>query len=321
MAWASLVSSRPPPLPTPIRSFHISIVTLQSRLNTNLAAFALQHALRRLEEERQARSGNMGDLQFAKQFLTALDSKPTKYQADHVFDPQTFQMRIPYTLPKLSNPPHPPPPKTTPASAPAPGSESANPTVTITMKSARNPNMTLTLTSIDPTSTTIQALKEQIQSYLGGPTVVHLEKIKVLLNKKPVPPSKKTVTDALDEKSPRGTVEFGVMVMGGAPDPPPQKQTQTRTRAPVPVETEMAAAPASEKAAVEAEEKSTVSSAMEGVETTTTSAEATRESVLETAEFWTDLQGFLEQRIRDQAEAVRLRGVFEQAWRSSNAKP
>ena len=41
----------------------------------------------------------MGDLQFAKQFLTSLDNKPTKYQPDHVFDPKTFQMRIPVSLP------------------------------------------------------------------------------------------------------------------------------------------------------------------------------------------------------------------------------
>jgi hypothetical protein len=46
----------------------------------------------------------MGDLQFAKQFLTSLDNKTTKYQPDHVFDPKTFQMRIPVSLDLLSLP-------------------------------------------------------------------------------------------------------------------------------------------------------------------------------------------------------------------------
>ncbi len=176
---------------------------------------------------------------------------------------------------------------------------------------------------------TIQALKEQVQSYLGGPAVVHLEKIKLLLNKKPVPPSKKTVADALDKQQ-GGDVEFGVMVMGGAPDPPPQVQ---ETRQPREAEM-MAAAPGSEKAAFEAAEEKTKtkdsssSSAMEGVESTTEQpqqqqpGEAARgQAALETTAFWDDLQGFLEQRIRDEAEAVRLRGVFERAWRSSNSNP
>ncbi|KAK4944356.1 hypothetical protein LTR10_016242 [Elasticomyces elasticus] len=257
----------------------------------------------------------MGDLQFAKQFLTSLDNKPTKYQPDQVFDPKTYQMRIPYTLPKLSNPPHPEPPKTKPLQAPAPGSQSANPTITLSLKSARNPNMTLTIPSVDPNTTTIQALKEQTQSHLGGSTVVQADKIKILYNKKPIPPSKKTVAEALDGLVPSGDVEFGVMVMGGAPDPPPQAPA------------EMAAAPESEKAAVEAEGQTAESTAIEGVETTQPESEPVQpggssgEQVLQTSEFWDDLQGFLEQRIRDQAEAVKLRGVFEKAWRSSTSAP
>ncbi|KAL2423923.1 hypothetical protein ABEF95_009977 [Exophiala dermatitidis] len=262
----------------------------------------------------------MGDLQFAKQFLTTLDNKPNKYPSDYAFDPKTFQMRIPYTLPRLSHPPHPLPPKTAP-SAPAPGSESAASTVTVTLKSARNPNMILVVPSVDPTTTTIHALKEQIQSYLGGPTVVHLDKIKVLWNKKPVPPSKRTVAEALDQKTVEGNIEFGVMVMGGAPDPPPQ------TPLSIP-EPQMAGAPLSEKAAVEAEQNKPEPTAMEGVESssTTTSAvvqpgEVSGQDVLRTTEFWVDLQGFLEQRVRDQAEAASLRELFERAWRSTTSAP
>ncbi|KIW68563.1 hypothetical protein PV04_04501 [Phialophora macrospora] len=264
----------------------------------------------------------MGDLQFAKQFLTSLDNKPTKYQADHVFDPKTFQMRIPYVLPKLSTPPHPPPPKTTPTTVPAPGAEPAIPTLTLILKSARNPHMTLTLLSIDPTTTTLQAIKEQIQSYLGGPNVVAIEKIKLLWNKKPIPPSKKTIPEALegsDVVAKGGEVEIGVMVMGGAPDPPPQAQ-------PLASEASKAAAAATTTTSPPASEKLAVgeTTPMEGVESTKEPVQPggiSGEDVLQTSEFWDDLQGFLEQRIRNSEEAVKLRTVFEQAWRSSRAAP
>lgn len=135
--------------------------------------------------------------------------------------------------------------------------------------------------------------------------MVGIEKIKILLNKKPVPPSKRTVVDALDDKP--GTVkeiEFGVMIMGGAPDPPPQQPS--------------ASTAASQKAET---------APMEGVEATRVSSEpvqpgaASGTAVLETTAFWDDLQGFLEQRIRDQSEAQRLRGVFEKAWQSSTSAP
>jgi hypothetical protein len=61
---------------------------------------------------------------------------------------------------------------------------------------------------------------------------------------------------------------------------------------------------------------------MEGVEKVPVSmaAEGSGPSgveVLKQAEFWDDLQGFLERRLRDQGEAARLRKVFEGAWRAS----
>lgn len=169
---------------------------------------------------------------------------------------------------------------------------------------------------MDPSSTTVQSLKEQVQSHLGGSGVVQIEKIKLLLNKKPIPPSKNTVAEALGEKDSKGDIELGVMIMGGAPDPPPQLQVPPA---------EMAGAPESEKAAAEAESKSTP---MEGVETDQAESgapvqlgQSSGESVLQTDEFWDDLQGFLEQRIRNQGEAVRLREVFERAWKSGVSRP
>ncbi|KAJ9644427.1 uncharacterized protein PV06_06358 [Exophiala oligosperma] len=268
----------------------------------------------------------MGDLQFAKQFLTSIDNKTTKYQSDHVFDPKTYQMRIPYTLPKLSNPPHPLPPKTKPAPPPAPGSESARPTVSVTLKSARNPNMTVTLPSVDPGTTTIQGLKEQVQACLGGPGVVQVDKIKLLQNKKPIPPSKRLLTDAVEERDLRGHLELGVMVMGGAPDPTPDQ-----------VAAAVAAVTTSSTGGTTG--ASVQDTPMEGVESTATAntqstsgagpepgvpvrpGEASAESVLQTTEFWDDLQGFLEQRIRNQSDAERLRSVFESAWKSHSSRP
>jgi hypothetical protein len=179
--------------------------------------------------------------------------------------------------------------------------------------------MTLSLSSLNPTTTTIQSLKEQVQSHLGGPSVVGIDKIKILLNKKPVPPSKKTVSDALDDKPATRDIEFGIMIMGGAPDPPPQQHSAAPT---------LATGPGSEKAAAEAAQRtSSQPTPMEGVEATKAAPEpvqpgtASGASVLESPAFWEDLQGFLEQRIRDQSEAQILRGLFENAWRSAKSTP
>lgn len=61
---------------------------------TALASFALTHALQRLEDQKK-RTANMTEVSFAKSFLTTLDNKPTKYQQNHIFDPNTFGVRIP----------------------------------------------------------------------------------------------------------------------------------------------------------------------------------------------------------------------------------
>ena len=185
--------------------------------------------------------------------------------------------------------------------------------------------MTLTVPSIEPTTTTLQAIKEQIQSHLGGPSVVNIEKIKILLNKKPIPASKKSVANALDGSEASGEVELGVMVMGGAPDPPPQTEPPPSLDASI-AAAASTSAPESEKVAVEAEEKKpALGTPMEGVETSTKEpvqpGEASGADVLETAEFWDDLQGFLEQRTRSAEEARKLKEVFQRAWRSSKAVP
>lgn len=186
--------------------------------------------------------------------------------------------------------------------------------------------MTYSLTSTPP-STTIASLKQQLHTYLGGPsTVTSIDKIKILHNKKPIPASKQTIADIVDTDT--KDLELGVMVMGGAPDPPPQDLTSaTRLRSPE------AAGPDSENAAAEAETginpADVTATPMEGIQQTTSHPESnpvqpgdvSGVDVLQTQEFWSDLEGFLAQRIRSQEEATRLRGVFERAWQSGSAVP
>ena len=49
--------------------------------------------------------------------------------------------------------------------------------------------------------------------------------------------------------------------------------------------------------------------------------EATGASALETDEFWTDLNGFLMQRLKDQAQAEELSKLFKSSWESSRSDP
>jgi ubiquitin-like protein 4 len=214
-----------------------------------------------------------------------------------------------FTLPKLSSPPHPPPPKTSSTPA-APGSTSATPTATILLKSTRNPALSLLLPDLATTATTIASLKESVQLAVGGASAVNIEKIKILYNKKPIPASKKTIADAVDHGTAK-EIEFGVMVMGGAPD-----QVKTPAEA-VPVTDAAPTAEAREPVEVNA-------TPMEGVEKgssppVSTAVEGSGPSgvgILKQKEFWDDLQGFLEQRLKDEGEAGRLRKVFEGTWRA-----
>lgn len=275
----------------------------------------------------------MTEVSFAKTFLTTLDSKTTKYQPDHTFNPAEFDLRIPFTLPKLQHPQHPSPPSlsedasssSTAAAQKPPGAEPATTTtntINVTLTSSRNPNMTYTLPSAPP-NTTVASIKQQIHEYLGGgATVASIDKIKILHNKKPIPASKATIADVVGDSTTKN-LELSVMVLGGAPDPPPQQQnTSIKARAPE------AAGPGSENAAVEAVtgQNPADTQEMEGVQQTTSGksesipiqpGDASGSAVLKTEEFWSDLEGFLAQRIRSQEEATKLRQLFEKAWKAT----
>ena len=175
--------------------------------------------------------------------------------------------------------------------------------------------MSLTLQSL-PYTTTISSVKESIQSHLGGPTVLSsLDKVKILLNKKPIPSSKKTIADAFKESDVEGKedVTLSVMIMGGAPDPPSgpaEIPAPSATGEEVPAAAIAASAPGSEKAQAQADK-------MEGVEKQQRPVEvAGWQDEVSKREFWDDLQGFLQQRLKDAEGGKKLRDVIEKAWRA-----
>ncbi|KAJ5222170.1 uncharacterized protein N7469_011057 [Penicillium citrinum] len=229
----------------------------------------------------------MSELSFAKSFLSTLDSRPIKLRADHVFDPEQVGLRVPYTLPRLQAP-HPEMPKKVKKSQ-APGSSKS---INIRVKSARNPVLEFTVPNAPLSTTTIQDIRDAVRGRVtdaqGNP--VALDKIKVLYHRKPVSGTSKTVAEILadepDMLAGGKEVEFGVMILGGA------KAVEAAESQPTYEEARDASPP---KAAV----------GPSGIE------------LLKTDTFWNDLQGYLQQRLKDAEEAERLKTLFKDAWASS----
>jgi hypothetical protein len=145
---------------------------------------------------------------------------------------------------------------------------------------------------------TIHDLKTQYATKSGQP----IDKIKLLLNKKPAADLKTLKDLGVD-----GNVELSVMMMGGASTAttPATEKVEPQMTMPAPDMMEVdsqAAAPESEKAMAEAQNEKTEVERVQGI--------------LKTDEFWTDLKGFLAQRLRDQREGERLADVFREAWRA-----
>ena len=163
----------------------------------------------------------------------------------------------------------------------APGSSKS---INIHLKSARNPSLDFTVSNAPISTTSVEYLKEAVREKVVGNSgeKVSLEKIKILYKRKPV--TGKTVAEMLVDEPEMLTggkaVELGVMIIGGAK-------------------------------AVEAgaEEK------REGEDVGGKPLE--RNGELQTEKFWDDLQGFLGQRLKDDEQARKLRGLFKDAWSSS----
>ncbi|KAK0651351.1 cell-cycle control medial ring component-domain-containing protein [Cercophora newfieldiana] len=216
------------------------------------------------------------EVSFAKSFLSLLDTKPTKITADHVEDPTNYPASTPHTLP-LAPSQRPLAKRTTrPASLSTPGS---TPALTVLVRSLRNPPLDISLPALEITTTSALDIKNAVHAATGIPT----DKLKLLYNKKPVGDSK-TLKDVLgDGAATKGSMEFSVMVMGGAAT--------------------LAAAAAAKEAATTSGSGGDVAQGLSG------------ERVLATGEFWSDLRGFLQQRVRDEKVAGEAADVFEKAWK------
>ncbi len=148
--------------------------------------------------------------------------------------------------------------------------------VTVSLKSLKNPPLDLSLPG-QALSTSILDLKQKVAAELG---LGGVEKIRLLFAKKPCSDSK-TIKDLIGD-SETIKVEISVMIIGGMPQKP-SEPSSTKTDVPM------------EDAPVAQGESGLV--------------------VLDSAEFWTDLQGFLEQRIRNQEVAEKAKALFAKAWK------
>ncbi|KAI9158488.1 hypothetical protein HJFPF1_06483 [Paramyrothecium foliicola] len=206
----------------------------------------------------------MAEATFAKTFLTTIDSRPIKLSPDHVEDPKRFPARSPYILPRM-------PKAMSKPSNLAPGQEKS---ITVTLKSLRNPPLDIKLTS-QPPSTSILDVKGSVSKQARIP----LDKLKVLHNKRPVQDSK-ILKDLVGETD--NSIEFSVMVMGGAASILPEEPEKDQGGASLP---------------------------------------PTGAAALDTPEFWSDLHGFLMQRLKDQDKASELSKLFKSSWEGSQARP
>ena len=148
----------------------------------------------------------------------------------------------------------------------------------VTLKSSRNPVLSLSLPSTDLGSTVLD-FKQKVASNLK---LEATEKIRILYNKKPagdVKTLKELVGDAPLQAGQE--IELGVMVMGYK----------------------------------EAEVAKTEDSTMANADGDSSVAQGpSGEEVLSAEEFWTDLKGFLLQRIRDEGKAGEVFDKFRGSW-------
>lgn len=167
--------------------------------------------------------------------------------------------------------------------------------------------VTLPDTTLD---TTIHDLKTQYAEKTDAP----LDKIKLLLNKKPAADLK-----TLKDLGVSGDVEFSVMLMSasgggttpGVQSPVVEKGDPTMTSPPP------AAAGGGEKMDIDPKASAPMSEKAEMEAESTASTAETAGEILKTEEFWSDLKGFLAQRLRSQEEGERLVGLFREAWGKS----
>lgn len=146
----------------------------------------------------------MTELSFAKSFLSTLDSRPIKLQADYVANPQNLEITASYTLPRMPIQFE----KRTGDAREGVGDQKSS-TINVTLKSSRNPVMSLSLPGTDMGASVLQ-LKEKVARELN---IEGTEKIRVLYKKKPASDIK-TLKELVGDEEVGGEMELGVMVMG-----------------------------------------------------------------------------------------------------------
>jgi ubiquitin-like protein 4 len=232
---------------------------------------------------------DMTEVTFAKSFLAALDSRPQKLSADHVEDPKSYPARPPVGIPRFKTPYH----ATTGSlhkltldiqyilpRMPKPMSKA------VSLAPGQERSITVRIKSLRNPPLDIRLSSQSpntsildVKTAVSSETTIPVDKIKVLHKKKPVADSK-VLKDLLGEDE--TSVEFSVMVLGGAA-------------------AAASAAPKAEDAPAGA---------------TPTAQGTSGEAVLQTDAFWTDLRGFLSQRIRDEKITEELFGKFLSSWES-----
>ena len=179
--------------------------------------------------------------------------------------------------------------------------------IDVILKSSRRPSLALTVSAVNATTTTIEQLKKWIQDDFSegeeGVTVPS-DKIKILHNKKPVPASIRTVEDLLKSSGSQSggvaSLELGVMVLTSAPDRPPRTihpatdHTATATSAPAISNTGRKY------------ERAVPNDPSQGPAAENLPSASTGAAALETSKFWTDLHGFVSQRLKDEGLAQQI---------------
>ncbi|KAL2171633.1 hypothetical protein VTG60DRAFT_2201 [Thermothelomyces hinnuleus] len=256
------------------------------------------------------------EVAFAKTFLSLLDSKPSKISPDHIEDPRNYPGSSPYILPRVRSqkPFSKPRPSTTSganasttsSSAAASGaSTTTTSTVDVTLRSPRNPPFEISLPAT-PLATSLAELKER----LADETSIPLDKIKLLHNKKPVADTKllrdlvSLAKEGAESQEGGGALELGVMVLAGGAGFFKLKEKP-------------AAAPEEEKKddkVMEADKQDKDVDMVDAAATAPVAQGLSGKAVLETDQFWADLKGYLQQRVRDEEVAGEAVELFKKAW-------
>ncbi|KAI5309682.1 hypothetical protein KEM55_002664 [Ascosphaera atra] len=240
----------------------------------------------------------MDEISFCKTFLSAVDVRPVKIPSTHSFDPFQFEIHNPYTLPRLNEQRHPPMPKKRKIARP-PGAAKS---IDVNLKSARNPPLEVTLTNADISTLSVEDLKEEVQCRVENKgAMVPLDKIKILWKRKPT--SGKMIHDVIGDEATTlanegGSIEFGVMVLGGA--------TVRETPLPRPTRKETQPAPISTEETKAQETK-------DDVQMRDVSQPPESEALSLSEAFWQDLDGFLKEKLKAE-DAAKVKGIFRSAW-------